>query len=292
LLKNESSDLFVLSDYSAPTTQIAMRVLSRRKKRWVFWGEVPGLNRRGRLGSALRQLLQLPIANGASAVAAIGSEAVEAYQMLFPGIRVFNIPYFCDLSQFRTAAMGRQTRGKGTVDVLFSGQLIERKGADVLIRAFAEICDLVPEMRLRLVGTGPGLDALIEMIPFGCRDRIHFLGFQQPAAMPKIFAEADIFVLPSRHDGWGVVVNEALGAGLPIIVSDRVGARDLVENGCNGFITAAGEVDVLASALLKLTQSGALRQTLGRSSAERASHWDVDEGVRRWVELSNWVLHA
>jgi glycosyltransferase involved in cell wall biosynthesis len=292
ILKRESSELFVLSDYSAPTTQIAMRMLTHRKRRWVFWGEVPGFSQRGHLTSLLRQQLQRPIANGATAIAAIGSEAVDVYQMLFPTIRVFNIPYFCDLAHFRVAAAERWTRKKHTVDVLFSGQLIERKGVDLLIRGFAQISDQVPDLRLQLLGTGPALDVLMGMIPFEFRDRINFLGFQQPAALPTIFAEADIFALPSRHDGWGVVVNEALGAGLPIIVSDRVGARDLVEDGCNGLITIAGDIDSLASALVKLGRSDDLRKSFGRSSAERAAHWDVVEGVRRWIELIDQVLNA
>jgi glycosyltransferase involved in cell wall biosynthesis len=292
ILKKETSELFILSDYSAPTTQIAMRMLTRRKKRWVFWGEIPGFRQRGRLTSLLRQKFQRPIANGATAIAAIGSEAVDVYQMLFPQIRVFNVPYFCDLARFRTAATARSTQSKHTVDVLFSGQLIERKGVDLLIRAFAQISDQVPELRLQLLGTGPALDALRGMVPIDLRHRIQFLGFQQPTALPEIFAAADVFVLPSRHDGWGVVVNEALGAGLPIIVSDRVGARDLVKDGCNGFVTIAGDIDCLATALLKLGRSSNLRTSFGRSSAERAAHWDVDEGVRRWIELSDQVLNA
>ena len=291
-LKTESAELFVLSDYSAPTTQIAMRTLTRSKKPWVFWGEVPGLNQRGRLGTLLRQQLQRPILKGARGIAAIGSEAVNAYQALFPRIRVFNIPYFCDLAHFRTAATERFKLRKSTVDVLFSGQLIERKGVDLLIRAFAQIADQVPELRLKLLGTGPALNALIRIVPPDVQERIHFLGFQQPAAMPGIFAAADVFVLPSRHDGWGVVVNEALGAGLPIIVSDQVGACELVEDGCNGFVTPAGEIHSLARALLKLGQSRDLRQSFGCASAERALNWGLDEGVRRWLELSNRVLGA
>ncbi len=290
LLKNDPSELFVLSDYSAPTTQIAMRVLSWRKKRWVFWGEAPGFNKRGCLGSALRQQLQRPIAR-AAAVAAIGSGAVDAYKRLFPRIRVIDIPYFCDLSPFRIAAMRKSTKDKHTVNVLFSGQLIERKGADLLIRAFAQISNRVPELRLQLLGTGPKLDTFTGMVPYELRHRVQFLGFQQPAALPDIFAAADIFALPSRHDGWGVVVNEALGAGLPIIVSDRVGARDLVENGVNGFVTVSGSVDSLASALYKLARCRALRKSFGRLSAYRANQWDVTEGVRRWVELSEQVMN-
>jgi glycosyltransferase involved in cell wall biosynthesis len=289
-LKTNSCDLFVISDYSAPTAQIAMRFLNRREKQWVFWGEIPGLNRRGWVGNLLRQQLQKPISNGASAVAAVGSEAARAYRELFPRIRVSNIPYFCDLTPFSTVAKERWSRRKRTVDVLFSGQLIERKGVDLLVRAFAQISDQIPELRLQLLGTGPAFNALVNMIPPELQHRIHFLGFQQPAALPQIFAAADIFVLPSRHDGWGVVVNEALGAGLPIIVSDRVGARDLVEHGCNGFITTAGDVDSLAGALLKLGLSHDLRKSFGRSSVERARRWGVDEGVKRWVELCDRVL--
>jgi glycosyltransferase involved in cell wall biosynthesis len=288
-LKKDCSELFVLSDYSAQTTQIAMRLLIHRRKPWVYWGELPGLNQRGRLGSLLRKQLQRPISN-ARAVAAIGSAAVDAYQILFPRIRVFNIPYFCDLSPFRAAATERWTRAKGTVDVLFSGQLIERKGVDLLIRAFAQISDRLPKLHLQILGTGPGLNVLMGLVPLQLRKRVHFLGFQQPAVIPKIFAAADIFVLPSRHDGWGVVVNEALGSGLPIIVNDHVGARDLVENGRNGFITLAGDVDSLAGALLELGQSSDLRKSFGNSSAKQAAYWGVDEGVRRWVQLSDQVL--
>jgi len=290
MLREETSDLFVVSDYSAPTMQIAMRYLNRRGKRWLFWGEVPGLRTRGRFGRLMRHWLQQPIANGAAAIAAIGSEAFEVYQALFPKVRIFDVPYFCDLTKFRVAANQRRKRKKESIDVLFSGQLIERKGVDVLIQAFVQISHQVPELRLQLLGTGPCLHTLTDLIPFELRDRVQFLGFQQPNAAPEIFAQADAFVLPSRHDGWGVVVNEALGAGLPIIVSDRVGARDLVKHGSNGLITRAGDIDSLACALLKLAQSGELRNSYGALSAERAAHWGLDEGVKRWNQVCDQVL--
>jgi glycosyltransferase involved in cell wall biosynthesis len=290
LLKEDSSDIFVISDYSAPTTQIAMRLLTRYHKPWVFWGEVPGLNQRGRIGTQLRNSLQRPISRGATAVAAIGSEAVVAYTKLFAGLHVFNVPYFCDLAPFRAAASSRVTRGKATIDLLFSGQLTKRKGIDILVQAFLQVSDLVPQLRLRIVGAGMEFDTLTRMIPDRSRHRIEFLGFQQPEALPEIFAASDLFVLPSRHDGWGVVVNEALGSGLPLITSDRVGARDLVEDGRNGFIVPAERIDLLATALLKLGQSEGLRDAFGRVSAQRSKSWDVDEGVRRWVRLFKSVL--
>jgi glycosyltransferase involved in cell wall biosynthesis len=290
VLRKGSWDVVVVSDYSAPTAQIAMRYLNLRRQIWVFWGEAPGFCARGRFGRVVRHQLQRPIANGAAAIAAIGFKAVEVYRSLFPTIRVFNIPYFCDLEKFSIAAREREKRQKETVDVLFSGQLIERKGVDVLISAFARVSHLIPMLRLQLLGTGPALLSLTKSIPLHLRDRIQFLGFQQPNAVPEIFAAADALVLPSRHDGWGVVVNEALGAGLPIIVSDRVGARELVKHGCNGLIIHAGDIDSLAGALLKLGQSSELRKSYGCSSTQQAAHWGLDEGVRRWNELYDQVV--
>jgi glycosyltransferase involved in cell wall biosynthesis len=290
ILREDTSDFFVLSDYSAPTTQIAMRYLTRRRKPWVFWGEIPGLRQRRSWGRFMRHRLQGPIRDGAVAIAAIGSLAVAFYQKLFPEIPVFNIPYFCDLAPFKAAARQCGKEKSSAVSILFSGQFIERKGIDVLIHAFARIAHRAPSLELHLLGTGQALDTLRKLIPADLTNRIHFLGFKQPAALPPIFAAADIFVLPSRHDGWGVVVNEALGAGLPIIVSDRVGARDLVEDGRNGLITCAGDVEELADALLQLGQSHEKRRSFAAASAERAAQWGLDEGVRRWIELCDEAI--
>jgi glycosyltransferase involved in cell wall biosynthesis len=293
VLRQAAPDVVVISDYSAPTAQIAMRYLNAARRPWVFWGEVPGFRTRGRLGTLLRRHARLyPIASGAAAIAAIGSQAVDAYRALFPKIPIFNVPYFCDLEKFRRAAGARHKQGKTTVDVLFSGQLIERKGVDVLIRAFIRVSGQIPQLRLQLLGTGPALPALTKLVPLELRERVQFLGFRQSDAMPEIFAAADLFVLPSRHDGWGVVVNEALGAGLPIIVSDRVGARDLVEHRCNGLITRAGDVDSLAGALLELGRCGELRQSYGRASMRQATQWGLNEGVNRWHELCDQLAAA
>ena len=289
-LKAQDYDVCVVGDYSAPTTQLAMRVLSFCNKPWVFWGELPGLNERGRLGSVVRDFLLRPVSKSAAAIAAIGSDACKAYATIAPNTLIMNIPYFCDLAAFRAAATRKEMRTKKTVDVLFSGQLIERKGVDLLLTAFAQAAAVIPNLHLQLLGTGPAAESLAKQADQDFRDRVHFLGFHQPEAIPDIFAAADIFVLPSRHDGWGVVVNEALGAGLPIIVSDRVGARDLVESGRNGFIIPAGDIAGLAGALVELGRSSNLRETFGRHSTTRSAQWDVDQGVRRWVELIDEVM--
>jgi glycosyltransferase involved in cell wall biosynthesis len=275
-------DLVVVSDYSALSAQYAMWALTLQRTPWIFWGEIPGFSQRGPIGSWVRRRLQDPLRFSAG-VAAVGSRAAATYGKLFPGKRIYDIPYFCDLEPYRAAATARSSVLSPSCVILFSGQMIARKGVDVLIDAFIQLASSYPEVKLYLLGGGPELDRFEAMVPDGLRDRAQFIGHRQPEDLPSVFAEADIFCLPSRHDGWGVVINEALGAGLPIVATDKVGAaHDLVQNGVNGFIVPAEDHESLAAALSRLCDDAALRARCALASRTAATRWDVDEGARRW----------
>jgi glycosyltransferase involved in cell wall biosynthesis len=128
-------------------------------------------------------------------------------------------------------------------------------------------------------------------VPSHLKHRIEFAGFQPVERLPQFFAAADIFVLPSLHDGWGVVVNQALAAGLPIICSSAVGAAcDLVTPGWNGSTVAPGDSAALADAIRALAADVRLRQAFGENSRRRAADWTLERGVDRWVELAERVL--
>src|SRR5204863_7012159 len=101
--------------------------------------------------------------------------------------------------------------------------------------------------RLLLVGREAELPSLLAALPESVRARVRYAGFQAPESLPGFFAQADVFVLPSRYDGRGVVVNQALGAGLPVVVSDHAGAaHDLVRPLENGYHFPAGNSEALA----------------------------------------------
>ncbi|OSQ53505.1 glycosyltransferase family 4 protein [Marivita geojedonensis] len=288
-VKKFAPDVVIVSDYSSLTAQVVMRGLAKQDVPMIYWGEVPGFSKRGAIGRKARQLLQTPLRR-AAAIAGIGEVAVEAYEKLFPDKPTLNIPYFCDLEPFQQAR-SKATRNKQTVDVLFSGQMIERKGVDILLAAFDRIARRRPNLRLVLLGNGPEKERYYASVLAELRDRVLFLGHKDPEDLPSVFASADIFCLPSRHDGWGVVVNEALGAGLPIVVSDAVGAgRDLVSQGVNGFITPAQDARALSKALEKLAIDPDLRCDMARASSLAAKSWGVDEGARRWIAAAREVL--
>jgi glycosyltransferase involved in cell wall biosynthesis len=269
-------DVIVCNTLMSLTGQWLMR-WKLRNARWIFWGEKLGAR------SWEHDYLTAPL-HHASAIAAIGSRAERDYSERFPGVPVFNIPYHCALDAFRNAE--RPPRNAGIVTFLFCGQMIARKGLDTLLSAFATL----PEnTRLLLVGREAELPGMLANLPPSVRERIEYAGFQSPDALPAFFVRSDVFVLPSRYDGWGVVVNQALGAGLPLLVSDQVGAGyDLVTAGENGATFRAGDADDLAEKMLRLANSPVLRESWASVSKARSQEWDPERGAERWVR----VLHA
>ena len=288
-IKNRASDLTVVSDYSAPTAQLAMRTLARRDEPFVFWGEAPGFQARGKVGSWVRRQLQAPLKNTA-AIAAIGSRATGIYQDLFPQKQIYNIPYFCDLVPYEAAANLSPPKKTDDVNVLFSGQLIERKGVETLLDAFLVAHEKCPNLALKILGGGPLRERLEERIPSHLKDRISLLGHVEPNEIPPIFASCDVFCLPSQYDGWGVVVNEALGAGLPVIVSDAVGAgHDLVDHDVNGFVVKAGDERSLADALTNIADSSR-RDRMTIAARDAREKWSLDRGAQLWLSVVEDVL--
>lgn len=263
-------DVIVCNTLMSLTAQWLMRAKLRRS-RWMFWGEKLGPRR------AMHDRLTAPL-NRAAGIAAIGSRAASDYAARFPKTRIFNIPYFCQLRSFLDAP--RTKREPGTVTFLFCGQMIARKGVDNLLAAFSAL----PESaRLLLVGREAELPQFLAPLPAPVRARIRYAGFQAPDALPEFFAHADVFMLPSRYDGWGVVVNQALGAGLPIVVSDQVGAGyDLVRAGENGFVFTAGDEHALAEAMRQYVNDPALCETHGAASRLRAADWLPERGAELW----------
>jgi glycosyltransferase involved in cell wall biosynthesis len=275
-----SFDVVVMNTLMSLTGQWLLRTALRRKK-WLFWGERLGG------GSALHQRLAAPL-HRASGIAAIGSFAAEDYAARFPEPRQFCIPYYCDLEAFFAAP--RPARHDGQIVFLFCGQMIARKGVDLLLDAFQRLGSAA---RLLLVGREAELPQLLAPLPASVRERITYAGFQPPEALPSFFSQADVFVLPSRYDGWGVVVNQALGAGLPIICSDRVGAgRDLVEEEINGLHFPAGDSAALADRMQRFVLHPELGAGWGQVSRRRARHWTPEAGAAKWVETLQSVVQA
>ncbi len=137
-------------------------------------------------------------------------------------------------------------RGQSGLAFLYVGRFAAEKALLDLLAAYATV-PLHLNCSLTLVGDGPERSALAEYVKAKQLRRVLLPGFQQPERLPYWYARGDIFVLPSIREPWGYVVNEAMAAGLPVLISSQCGCGpDLVEPGRNGFIFPSGDVTKLA----------------------------------------------
>ena len=118
---------------------------------------------------------------------------------------------------------------------------------------------------------------------------MRFLGFQTQAELAALFDLCDVFVMPSASEPWGLVVNEVMNAGKPVLVTDQAGCGpDLVRQGHNGYIYPTGDVDALAAHLATLCADAGLRARMGAASLEIISGWDFEADVRALTRALAW----
>lgn len=158
------------------------------------------------------------------------------------------------------------------VKLLFVGHLQARKGLDAVLMAL-QLADL-PPWHLDVVGDGPyraNLEAQVAERRW--QDRVHFHGFRQKAELPTFYAEADLFVFPSRRELFGLVLVEAAAAGLPIAASIHAGGtEDVVTPEENGLLIDPDDPASMAPQLARLCRDASLRQHMGRASRAKVTH--------------------
>ncbi len=159
--------------------------------------------------------------------------------------------------------------------VLYSGQLVPRKGLGDLLPAFVRLAQERNDVTLMIAGSGAHERRFRDLAaPAG--DRVRFLGFQQPSELGPYYAASDLMALPSREEVWGLVVNEALACGVPALVTEAVGcAPDLVRDGINGYICAPGSPQTLYACLRRHFSEQTDRAAMRRASAASAAPFTI-----------------
>jgi glycosyltransferase involved in cell wall biosynthesis len=168
--------------------------------------------------------------------------------------------------------------------VLFCAKLQSWKRPGDLLEAFARAD--VSGSHLMFAGDGPLRGELERRAgSLGFADRVHFLGFVNQTGLPAVYVASDLMVLPSDYEPFGLVVNEAMICGCPVLVSDRVGAKyDLVQEGITGGVFPCGDVDALASAIRSLLSNRPRLAQVSAAARERLKSWTPEMNVESFVE--------
>lgn len=187
----------------------------------------------------------------------------------------------------------REARETGTKKLLFCGRLAghlegrrQQKGVDVLLRALPAIL-AHHRVELEIVGGGPLLEGFQSMArALQVDDHVRFVGFMEYGRMPERYANADLFILPSRHESFSLVLAEAMAAGLPVVAT-RVGAiPEVVEDGRTGILVPPGDPLALARAVNDLLSRPRRMEAMGARGRKRV------ESLFTWDKVAGRVLES
>lgn len=177
--------------------------------------------------------------------------------------------------------------GRSDRRILGVGRLVSQKGFDLLLKAFALVCEDYPDWSLDLVGDGPereNLEALAQRL--GVSDKVFFHGAQSNVG--RFYERASIFVLSSRFEGFGLVITEAQAYGVPVVAFDCPrGPSEIITNGSNGLLVKAEDVDGLAGAITKLIRDPGLADRIAAQGLSTVQEYSPESVLEQWVKILN-----
>jgi glycosyltransferase involved in cell wall biosynthesis len=278
-------DCVVVSGWSTFASQAALGWCRLHSVPYVLLVESHDSGPKAGWRRRVKQTVVPPVVRGAASVLVTGSlagESVVALGAHTARVRVFantvDVAAYGERADALASRRGELRAGLGLspddVAVVFVGRLAPEKGLDALVRAATEAV-----RPLILVGDGPER-ARLEALG----GRVTFTGDRPWESVVEAYVAADLFALLSTHEPWGVVVNEAAACGLPLVLSNRVGAaRDLLRDGQNGFLVPAGDAAAAADAF-RLLGDPELRRRMGEGSRELAEGFGYEPSVAALLE--------
>jgi glycosyltransferase involved in cell wall biosynthesis len=257
------------------------------------------------LGSYCKRLVQRLIVRLIAArvmgLLAISWLAERAFAALgFPESKIYRFGYFEKMPGDHNAA----EIGYGCDEILYVGRLVRGKGIEILIEAAAPLLRGNHRLCLRIVGGGSIEPELHRHVSDNAIEKqTLFAGVVPSPSVPRLLQGAMMLVLPSEADGWGIVVNQALQAGTPVVVSDASGAAELVRNGVNGYVFRAGDTAGLQECMRAIVDNAqpqrmrtSAREAGRGASAECAAPYLVQclehmLGLRADRPVPKWILN-
>ena len=290
-MAREAFDLLVVPGYAHPAYLQAILFGRALGKKVVLWSGSTAIDRRS--GGAVKEYLKRRVVRCCEGFLAYGSAAREYLEGLgaAPG-RTHVVPNVVQTDLFREGSerfgrdreFWRRRLGLPGKVILFVGRLERWKGIGDLLLAHRGLGER-DQVGLVFVGSGPRLKSLRRLAICRGWSNLFFPGFVGRDRLPLYYATADLFVHPSWHDSWGLVVNEAMASGLPVVVSSAAGAaRDLVRQGENGIVYPARDVTRLQEAMETLLSRPEMRTRMGEASRRMISGETPEASARKMAE--------
>jgi len=284
-LKKVSPQVIICGGYNYPASWEALLWARRHGAEFVLWSESNGQD--ARAGWAWVELLKAYFLRRCDRFVVPGKSAFEYLRSLgSAAASISTAPNAVDNGLFAAEAQKTRARAAEFRDklklpprfILFVGRLVPEKGVFDLLEAYAKLeSRLRSEVGLVFAGDGVSREGLAQQAKQISPGTICFPGFAQREDLAGLYGVAEALVLPTHSDPWGLVVNEAMACGLPIIVSSVAGcSADLVEDGWNGYVVPPRDSEKLSVAIDSLVRQPELKGLMSARSSERIRNYSPE----------------
>jgi len=284
-LKKFSPDAIICGGYNYAASWQALMWARRHRVRFILWSESNAHDTRGQRKPV--EFLKNRFCKRCDGFVVPGKSAFEYLRLLgSPAASIFTAPNAVDNTFFamqaelvrREPAAFRERFGLPRRFILFAGRLILLKGVFDLLESYAKLeSSLRSEVGLVFAGDGVAREELVRQAKRISPGTVCFPGFVHREDLPGFYALAETLVLPTHSEVWGLVANEAMACGLPIIVSNITGClADLVDDGWNGYVVPSHDSDKLSVAINSLVRQPELKQKMSARSLERIRNYSPE----------------
>lgn len=292
-IRQSQYDVIWLHGYNFAAYLVAFIAAKSKGIKVFFRGESHLMLKRGFLNQTFHQIFCKIFFKFVDAFLAIGTANKKYYKSFGVSEKdIFLVPYTIDNSRFKVDRDNIQNQIKDLKTeigfsqhptIIFASKFMERKRPHDLLEAVKILQKEKYEFNTLFVGSGELQTSLYELVNQYNLQNIFFKGFVNQSSLPLYYAACDIFVLPSINEPWGLVINEVMSCGLPVVVANGIGAADdLVQDGVNGFTFEALNPADLADKLKLMLKNHSLRIEMSKQSTIIMNSWsylECAEGV-------------
>ncbi len=210
------------------------------------------------------------------------NDIIKHYGIIKKYVKV--IPAGININKFNPDNFSKEIRDKfGNKILLWSGSIVERKKLPVLLKAMPHVINEFPDTNLIIIGKGPLLSYCKQLSnSLGIQKYISFLGFVEDNELIKYYASSDIYVFTSEHEGFGIVILEAMASGIPVICTDKPPMSEIIENGGKTF--RLNDSKDLAKKIIKLLNNREELKEYSKNALQIAKKYEWENIAKAYIE--------
>lgn len=288
ILKEQKFDIIVVGGYSTPTGMLLIEYLKIKKIPFILNSD-GGLIKKD---SKLKYMIKKHFISSARAWLSTGEEtnkyleyygAKKEHIYRYPFTSIMKKDILKQNVSDEEKDKIKKELGINEKRVIISvGQFIHRKGFDVLIQAIKNISK---DVGVYIIGGEP-TEEYIKMKEELMLNNLHFIGFKQKEELNKYYKAADVFAFPTREDIWGLVINEAMAFGLPIITTDKcVAGVELVKDKENGYIVPVNDIKKLEEKIVEIIENSDLRIKMSKNNINKIENYTIENMTKKHIEI-------